>query len=77
MVCVKDEIFDTTVIVKANQINFLLEVIINQFDTNFNLIKTIQSEDKHKEKSWIIENLLSQLIIFQNIIKKKLYSIKL
>ena len=55
----KDEIFDTTVIVKANQIkdNFLLEVIINQFDTNFNLIKTIQSEKINiKEKSWIIEN---------------------
>jgi len=54
----KDEINDTTLIIKANYIkdNFLIEVVINQFDTDFNLTKTIQSNKVNIEnKRWIIE----------------------
>ena len=55
----KDEINDTTIIVKANYIkdNFLIDVIINQFDSDFELTKTIQSKKINiKNKEWIIEN---------------------
>ncbi len=54
----KDEINDTTLIIKANYIkdNFLIDVLINQFDTDFNLTKTIQSNKINiKNKRWIIE----------------------
>tara|TARA_B100001057_G_scaffold291592_1_gene291655 strand:- start:5887 stop:6966 length:1080 start_codon:yes stop_codon:yes gene_type:complete len=55
----KDEFNDTTFIVKAKNIkkNFLLNVIINEFDSDFNLKKTIQSNkvDINKEQ-WIVEN---------------------
>ena len=42
----KDEINNSVLIVKANYIkeNFLREVVINEFDKNFNLKNTIQSE---------------------------------
>ena len=55
----KDEINDTTLIVKANYIkeNFLINVVINEFDKNFNLRNTIQSEKINIEnKKWIINN---------------------
>ncbi len=55
----KDEINNSTLIVKANYIkkNFLIDVIINEFDSEFNLKKTIQSKKINIEsKSWIIEN---------------------
>ena len=55
----KDEIYDTTLIVKANYIqdNFLINVIINQFDNNFDLKKTIQSDKIDiNNKTWIIYN---------------------
>ena len=41
----KDEIDNSTLIIKAGYIedNFLNNVVINQFDDNFDLIKTIQS----------------------------------
>ena len=55
----KDEIYDTTIIVKAEQIknDFLIDVVINQFDSNFNLQKTIQSKKINiKNNDWIIEN---------------------
>ncbi len=42
----KDEVDEETLIIKANNINddYLVEVIINIFDSNFNLKKTIQSD---------------------------------
>ncbi|MFL2852097.1 MAG: LptF/LptG family permease [Candidatus Pelagibacter sp.] len=55
----KDEINDSTIIVKAKQIkeNFLFGVVINQFNSNFNLTKTIQSEKINIEnKNWVIES---------------------
>ena len=55
----KDEINETTLIVKANYIedNFLINVIINKFDEDFNLDETIQSKKINiSSKNWIIEN---------------------
>ena len=66
----KDEINDTTLIVKANYIkdNDLIDVIINQFNSEFNLIKTIQSKRINiKNKYWIID---SPIITSQNISKE-------
>ena len=66
----KDEINDTTLIVKANYIkdNDLIDVIINQFNSEFNLIKTIQSKKINiKNKYWIIDN---PIITSQNISKE-------
>jgi len=66
----KDEINDSTLIVKANYIkdNFLIDVIINEFNSNFNLIKTIQSKKINiKDKYWIIEN---PIITTENISKE-------
>jgi lipopolysaccharide export system permease protein len=42
----KDEVDEDTLIIKANNINddYLVKVIINIFDSNFNLKKTIQSD---------------------------------
>tara|TARA_B100001121_G_scaffold107911_1_gene95137 strand:+ start:2538 stop:3617 length:1080 start_codon:yes stop_codon:yes gene_type:complete len=54
----KDEIDNSTIIVKANYIkeNLLINVIINKFDSNFELEKTIQSEQINiDQKDWIIE----------------------
>ena len=54
----KDEIENNTLIVKANYIkdNFLIDVIINKFDNNFNLIDTIQSNEVNIiKKDWIIK----------------------
>ena len=55
----KDEINNSTVIIKANYIedNFLIDVVINQFDLNFDLTKTIQSKKINIDnKFWIVEN---------------------
>ena len=46
-------------IVKANYIegDYLIDVIINEFDKNFNLINTIQSKKIDiKQKKWLINN---------------------
>ena len=66
----KDEIDNSTLIVKANYIkdNFLIDVVINVFDKNFDLTKTIQSKKINIEKKmWIIEN---PIITKDNISKK-------
>ena len=55
----KDEINNNTLIVKANYIegNFLIDVIINEFNSDFNLTKTIQSKKIDiKNKNWIIKD---------------------
>jgi len=55
----KDEVESSTYIIKAQNIknNYLLEVIINQFDENFDLEKTIQSNRVDiSSKNWIMEN---------------------
>ena len=54
---IKDEINNSTLIIKSNYIkgNFLQKTIINEFNSNFELIKTIQSERINiNEKRWII-----------------------
>ena len=66
----KDEINDSTLIVKAQYIkdNFLMDVVINQFNSEFNLIKTIQSKKINiKDKDWVIEN---PIITSENISKE-------
>ena len=73
----KDEINNSVLIVKANYIkeNFLREVIINEFDKNFNLKNTIQSEKVNiKNNDWIINN---PTITINNISKDQEYSINL
>ena len=66
----KDEIYSKTLIVKATSIekNYLINVIINEFDENFDLINTIQSEKIDiNEEEWIID----KPIITKNNITKK------
>ena len=73
----KDEINNSVLIVKANYIkeNFLREVVINEFDKNFNLKNTIQSEKVNiKNNDWIINN---PTITIDNISKNQEYSINL
>ena len=73
----KDEINNSVLIVKANYIkeNFLREVVINEFDKNFNLKNTIQSEKVNiKNNDWIINN---PTITINNISKNQEYSINL
>ena len=56
---IKDEIDNKKLIIKSNYIkgNFLQKTIINEFDSNFELIKTIQSEKINiKNKVWIIHD---------------------
>ena len=67
----KDEVNNSTLIVKANYIedNFLINVVINEFDTDFNLLKTIQSSKVNiNNKYWIIDK---PIITKDNITKKK------
>ena len=55
----KDEINNSTLIVKANYIegNFLVDVVISEFSSDFNLTKTIQSKKIDiKNKNWIIKD---------------------
>ena len=73
----KDEGDETVLIVKANYIknDFLIDVIINEFDDNFNLDKTIQSKKVLiKEKNWVV---FSPTITEKNISKKKNDEIRL
>ncbi len=68
----KDEINNSTLIVKANYIqdNFLINVVINEFDMNFNLKKTIQSEKINIDsQNWIIEK---PRITYENITNRNL-----
>lgn len=56
---IKDEVNKTILIIKSNYIidGFLSETIINEFDQEFNLTKTIQSKKIDiKKKDWIIYN---------------------
>ncbi len=67
----KDEINNNTLIIKANYIkdNFLIDVIINQFDDNFNLIDTVQSNQINiADKEWIIKG---AIVTKDNITQKK------
>ena len=54
---IKDETDDSILIIKSNHIkdNYLINVIINQFDFEFNHLKTIQSDKVDiSSKNWII-----------------------
>jgi lipopolysaccharide export system permease protein len=56
---IKDEIENKKIIIKAEKIEnqFLLEAIINEFDSNFDLIRTIKSKRIDINKfDWIIYN---------------------
>ena len=56
---IKDEINENTLIIKSNFIkgNILHNTIINEFDNDFSLIRTIQSEKINiKDNYWIIYN---------------------
>ena len=56
---IKDEINENTLIIKSNFIkgNILHKTIINEFDNDFSLIRTIQSEKINiKDNYWIIYN---------------------
>ena len=56
---IKDEIDNKILIVKSNYVkgNFLSKTIINQFNLDFQLIRTIQSEKIDiRENNWIIYN---------------------
>ncbi len=55
----KDEVDDSILIVKSQNINnnFLLDVLINEFDYNFQLKKTIQAQKVDiKEPMWVLYN---------------------
>tara|TARA_B100001057_G_scaffold142465_1_gene142177 strand:+ start:2617 stop:3696 length:1080 start_codon:yes stop_codon:yes gene_type:complete len=54
---IKDEINSKTLIIKSNYFkdNFLYDSIINEFDNNFELLRTIQSEKINiEDNTWII-----------------------
>ena len=82
----KDEINDLTLIVKASQIedHFLINAIINEFDDNFDLKRTIQSKKIDIiEKNWIVyspqitnenitENLANKITLQTNFDKEKI-----
>ena len=73
----KDETDKSILIVKSNHIkdNYLMDVIINQFDFNFNHLKTIQSKKVDiSNKKWVI---YSPIITEQNITSKKLFKLNL
>jgi lipopolysaccharide export system permease protein len=56
---IKDEIENRKIIIKAEKIKnqFLLEVVINEFDSNFDLIRTIKSKRIDINKfDWIVYN---------------------
>ena len=68
---IKDEVNEDTLIIKAKYIkdDNLVDVIINKFDQNFNLIDTIQSNQINiYKKDWIIRD---PTITKDNISKKK------
>ena len=68
---IKDEVNEDTLIIKAKYIkdDNLVDVIINKFDQNFNLIDTIQSNQINiYKKDWIVRD---PTITKDNISKKK------
>ena len=74
---IKDEINDKKYIIKSSYIkdDFLFDVIINEFDSDFKLLKTIQSPKIDiNSNHWKI---YEPNIIINNISEKKSYSIKL
>ena len=82
----KDEVNDTILIVKAKNIadEFLIDVIINEFNEEFKLIKTIESKKVNiKTKLWNITNPtinsenvssknIKQLLVLTNFDKEKI-----
>ena len=66
---IKDEINENTLIIKSNFIkgNILHNTIINEFDNDFSIIRTIQSEKINIKDNWIIYN---PTITRDNITKK-------
>ena len=71
----KDETDDSILIVKSQNINnnFLLNVLINEFDFNFKLKKTIQSEKVDiKDPMWILHN---PIITEKNIANTKIQKV--
>ena len=74
---IKDEIENKKMIIKSKKINgnILSNTIINEFNQNFELIRTIQSEKIDiKNKLWIIDN---PIVSTNNIEKKVNYKIRL
>ena len=86
---IKDEINGSVVIIKSGNIkdDYLINVIINTFDKNFNHLSTIQSEKVDiNNKSWIIfkpkitkanisEKIDDQIILKTNFDKEKINSL--
>ncbi len=74
---IKDEINDTTLIIKSKYIkgNFLSKTIVNEFNSDFELIKTIQSEKVDITNNiWIIYN---PIITKDNLSYKREVNLKL
>ena len=73
----KDETSESILIVKSNYIkkNYLINVIINQFDFEFNHLKTIQSNKVDiSSKKWVI---YSPIITEKNITSQKLSKLQI
>ena len=73
----KDEINESTIIVKAKHIedHYLIDVIINEFNPNFDLTRTIQSDKIDiNNKLWLIKE---PKITIKNIDKKRIEYINL
>jgi lipopolysaccharide export system permease protein len=73
----KDEINETTIIVKAKRIEgqYLIDVIINEFSSNFDLTRTIQSERINIDnKLWVVNK---PKITIKNIDEKNIKNISL
>ncbi len=74
---IKDEINDSILIIKSQYIedNYLIKNMINEFNSNFELKRTIQSNKIDIENNtWIIQN---PIITEKNITKKEIKEIKL
>jgi lipopolysaccharide export system permease protein len=73
----KDETNEKTLIVKSKNIknNYLIDVIINEFDSNFQLLQTIQANKVDiKNKKWIIYNpIITRDNISKNNISEMIY----
>ena len=73
----KDETNEKTLIVKSKNIknNYLMDVIINEFDSNFQLLQTIQANKVDiKNKKWIIFNpIITKDNISKNNITEMIY----
>ena len=82
---IKDEIGEKTLIIKSEYVkgNFLSQSIINEFNSEFQLIRTIQSEKIDiTEKNWVIFNpIITEKNVSQenieNLIFKQLMKIEL